>query len=215
MKNCLVVASVLLLIQGASVGVFAKALGTIGHTYPVMEKSLLTLIEERLSNFENQGTLQDIESAWVKHVEEKAIRPTPLTLSRTDKTTTHYYTPVATLPADLADAAGRIILKRGVSVNALNQMPAYQPVWVFINYDDSAQRKYAARLLPKFPSAQWILTGGNVRDAENQLKQAIYFDQGGHITQKLQIQHVPALVTRENDSLKVVESAIGEDGYAF
>jgi len=122
----------------ASHGVNAKSLGVLGHTFPVAEKSLLTLIYERLNSMQHQGQLEGVEKAWVKQVESRVVRPTPLTLKRTDKTLTHYYTPVATLDQDVTDATGRTILKRGMSMNALTQLPGYQPVWEFINYDDPA-----------------------------------------------------------------------------
>lgn len=193
----------------------AKSLGTIGQTFPVMEKSLLTLIYERLHTFSNDGTLADIEQKWVRQVANSAIRPAPLFLTRTDKAKTHFYTPVVTLAQDIKNASGRIILTRGMSVNALQQLPLYNPVWVFINYDDNAQRRYAERIISKYPAIKWILTGGNVRDAEVHLKETVYFDQAGTLTKKLSITHVPALVTREQNTLKIAELAIGEDGHAL
>ena len=195
--------------------VSAKSLGTIGQTFPVLEKSLLTLIYERLNTFQQSGALDELEKAWVKQVEQKSARPLPLHLTRINKTQIHYYKPVVMLPQDIKDAAGKIILNHGASVNALTQLPAYQPIWVFINYNDEAQRKYAAALLIQYPNAKWILTAGDLRDAEHQLNQPIYFDQEGRITQKLKIKHVPALVTRYKDSLKITEFSIGEDGHAF
>ncbi|KTC84396.1 type-F conjugative transfer system protein TraW [Legionella drozanskii] len=199
----------------ATQSLFAKELGTLGQTFPVMEKSLLTLIYERLTAFQDDGKLKDLENAWVKQVEAKALRPRPLNLSRTDKTTSHYHTPVTTLKQDIQDNQGRIILKKGLTVNALTQLPMYQPVWVFIDYDDEAQRQFADIIRTQYVDIQWILTGGNVRDAELRIKETIYFDQEGRITEKLAIKHVPALVTRAEDSLKIVEFAIGENGHAF
>lgn len=203
--------SMLLLAQG----IFAKSLGTIGQTFPVLEKSLLTLIHERLTTFRDNGTLKNLENEWVKRVEDKAVRPAPLSLTRCKKKYTHFYVPVATLDRDIKGATGRVILSRGMSVNALTSLPGYQPVWVFLNYDDEAQRHYAGRILARNQTVKWILTGGNVREAERQLKQPVFFDQEGRITQKLGILHVPAMVTRVNDTLKILELAIGEDGHAY
>lgn len=210
MKPCIFL-SIFLLTQG----VCAKSLGTIGQTFPVLEKSLLTLIYERLNTFRDNGTLKKLENAWVKRVADKAIRPKPLSLTRRDKSHTHFYTPVATLDHDIRDATGRVILNRGMSVNALTSLPGYQPVWVFINYDDEAQRHYAKGIIAGNQTVKWILTGGNVREAEHQLNQTVFFDQEGRITQKLGILHVPAMVTRVNDTLEIQELAIGEDGHAY
>ena len=85
--------------------------------------------------------------------------------------------------------------------------------WVFIDFDDTAQRLYAKHLLQEFPTATWILTGGSIVDAGQFLNQTIYFDQGARITQQFQVGHVPAVVTRENNVLKIKEILIGEDGH--
>lgn len=207
-----------LLVAGFSLlaqSVYAQSLGTLGQTFPVLEKSLLVLIQERLTTFAADGTLATLENQWVKRVEDKAIRPTPLLLTRAERSHTHYYTPVAILNQDIKDARGRILLNRGMSVNALRQLPGYEPIWVFVNFDDEAQRRYADALLKSKPSIKWILTGGNVVDAQKRLNQPVYFDQAGRITQKLGIVHVPTLVTRDNDSLKIQELAIREDGHAL
>lgn len=196
-------------------GIEAKSLGRLGQTFPVIEKSLLTLIYERLNTFDQNGQLNAIENAWVKQVDEQVKRPRALGLVRTETTLTHYYTPVATLEKNVVDQTGRIVLQRGMSVNALNQLPSYNPVWVFLNYDDLAQRAFAEQIRAHYPEIQWILTGGSVADAERGINETIYFDQEARITKKLKIEHVPALVTRENDSLKIMEFRIGEDGHAF
>lgn len=198
-----------------SCGIEAKSLGRLGQTFPVIEKSLLTLIYERLNTFAQQGQLNAIENAWVKQVNEQVKRPRALGLARTDTTLTHYYTPVATLEKNVVDQTGRIVLQRGMSVNALNQLPTYNPVWVLLNYDDLAQRAFAEQIQTHYPGIVWILTGGSVADAERGIDETIYFDQEGRITKKLKIEHVPALVTRENDSLKIMEFRIGEDGHAL
>ena len=196
-------------------GIEAKSLGRLGQTFPVIEKSLLTLIYERLNNFDQNGQLNAIENAWVKQVDEQVKRPRALGLVRTETTLTHYYTPVVTLEKNVVDQTGRVVLQRGMSVNALNQLPSYNPVWVFLNYDDLAQRAFAEQIRTHYPEIQWILTGGSVADAERGINETIYFDQEARITKKLKIEHVPALVTRENDSLKIMEFRIGEDGHAF
>ena len=47
---------------------------------------------------------------------------------------------------------------------------------------------------------------------EQRLNAVIYFDQAGRISQKLQINSVPAIVTREDNKLRIDELAIKENG---
>ena len=190
---------------------YAKTV-TLGHTFPVIEKSLLTLIYERLGNIsESQKNL--LEAKWTQEIREKTIRPTALNLLRADKTMVHFYKPEMMLSEDIKDANDHTILPKGLVVNALDRLPDYFPTWVFIDFDDTAQRLYAKHLLQEFPTATWILTGGSIVDAGQFLNQTIYFDQGARITQQLQVGHVPAVVTRENNVLKIKEILIGEDGH--
>lgn len=189
---------------------YAKTI-TLGHTFPIIEKSLLTLIYERLGSI-SESQKSQIESQWTQEVRDKTIRPDALPLSRIDKTKTHFYKPEARVLEDIKDANGHTILSKGLVVNALDRLPDYFPVWIFINFDDVAQRLYTKRLLNQFASATCILTGGSIVDAENFLNQTIYFDQQGRITEKLQIKHVPAVVLREKNALKIREILIGEDG---
>ncbi|HVT63051.1 MAG TPA: type-F conjugative transfer system protein TraW [Legionellaceae bacterium] len=189
---------------------YAKTI-TLGHTFPIIEKSLLTLIYERLGSI-SESQKSQIEAQWTQEVRDKTIRPDALSLSRIDKTKTHFYKPEARVLENIKDANGHTILSKGMVVNALDRLPDYFPVWIFINFDDVAQRLYTKRLLNQFPDATCILTGGSIVDAEKELNQTIYFDQQGRITEKLKIKHVPAIVLREKDALKIREILIGEDG---
>lgn len=193
----------------------AKSLGVFGHTFPVMEKSLLVLISERLQMMQKDGQWADLEQRWKDKVSSRVLRPNPLHLVRAKKNETHYYTPEAVAYSDILNDKGAVIVSKGTRVNALSQLPSYSPVWLFINFDDPAQQRFAQRIIQKHPDVEVILTGGNVAEAEQQTNQTIYFDQEGRITEKLKITHVPALVTRIKDSLKIDELLIGENGHAL
>lgn len=193
----------------------AKSLGVLGHTYPVMEKSLLVLIGERLQMLQKEGRWEDLEQQWKEKVSSRVLRPSPLHLKRTKQKITHYYIPEVVAYNDILDDKGNVMVSKGTHVNALSQLPSYSPVWLFLNFDDPAQQRFAKKIIQLHPEVEVILTGGNVAEAEQQTNQAIYFDQEGRITAKLKVNHVPALVTRVNDSLKIEELVIGESGHAL
>ncbi|KTD66471.1 Type-F conjugative transfer system protein [Legionella santicrucis] len=193
----------------------AKSLGVLGHTFPVKEKSLLVLISERVQMMQKDGQWEDLERRWKDKVSSRVLRPSPLNLMRAKQNETHYYLPEAIAYKDILNDKGEVIVSKGTRVNALSQLPSYSPVWLFINFDDPAQQRFAQRIIQKHPEVDVILTGGNVAEAEQQTNQPIYFDQEARITAKLKINHVPALVTRINDSLKIEELVIGENGHAL
>ena len=196
-----------------SPSIFAKNLGVFGHSYPVKERSFLSLIQERLAKFGDDDKLQAIQERWVKQVENHAIRPRPSVVTKTQKTNFHYYTPAFTAQTTIRDSQGRVIVAKGAKVNALEKLPAYRPQWVFINEDDKEQVRFAKHYLQDKPLAKLILTGGDVKRAEDFFDRPIYFDQEGRITKKLAITQVPATIKRVNNSLLITHVAIKGDDH--
>jgi conjugal transfer pilus assembly protein TraW len=196
-----------------SVAAQASSLGAIGETFPVAERSFLSLIESRLKQFDEDGTLHEIEARWVSQVNDHAHRPTSLNLPRATQSRTHRYYPSTTLGQDVRDHQGRVLMPAGTEVNALSHMPQYRPHWIFINADDKDQIAWARHILRK--NTKVILTAGDIGDAERALSTEIFFDQGGRITQKLHVAQVPAEVTREGATLRIDEIKLREGGDAY
>jgi conjugal transfer pilus assembly protein TraW len=190
------------------------SLGVVGETFSVAEVSFLSFIEQRLADLTMSGEMKDIEGNMIQEATQHITRPTPVGLSRTNVTLTHRYTPKIVLMHDIKDHFGRVLIHKGASINALLSMKHYEPHWVFLDADDSAQLRWVARVLQDTPTSKVILTGGSVSDAERLLNRDIFFDQGGRITHQLGINHVPARVSRDGDSLLIEELAIKEDGDA-
>jgi conjugal transfer pilus assembly protein TraW len=185
--------------------IFAKDLGVRGQVYPVIESNLIELIQNRLQTFNNNGKLKELEQKWVLDVAKKSLRPKPLYLPRADKTTTHYYTPVASVNHDIINEKGQVVVVKGVSINALTKMPSYNPLWVFVDSDDASQLNFAKKIKSQHAKAKVILTKGNVKEAEDYIDAIVYFDQHGTLVKKLKIKSLPALVLRDIDSLKITE----------
>jgi conjugal transfer pilus assembly protein TraW len=191
--------------------IFAKDLGSVGHTFPVQERSFLEVIYERIHQYQAGVEPHLFEQSIQKRVAAHIVRPQPLGLVPAEKTQHFYYDPSITLSTDLRTPDGHLIARQGTRINALETLPAYQPVWVFVNFDDPKQRTFAVTHLKQYPDAHWILTGGNILEAERALQVTIYFDQLGRLTQQLHIQHVPAVVVREGVRLKITEVALVGD----
>lgn len=202
----------LILLWLSIVQVHAKSFGVIGEVFPVAEKSFLTLIEDRLLALNASGELEAMNQRWIQTAAKHANRPQALSLSRTNHSIKHNYRPEITLSQDIRDERGRVLYARGTTVNALAQLPSYQPCWLFFNADDKAQLNWAAHQKMSCPNPKLILTGGAVNTAEKKLNAVIYFDQAGKIISTLHINHVPVKVTREKNHLVIHEEAIKENG---
>ncbi|HAT6979766.1 TPA: type-F conjugative transfer system protein TraW [Legionella pneumophila] len=192
--------------------IHAKSFGVIGEVFPVAEKSFLKIIEERLTALNDSGALEAMNQRWIQTAAEHANRPSALNLPRTNHSITHHYVPEITLSQDIRDERGRVLYVRGTHVNALSQLPSYQPCWLFFNADDEAQINWAQLQKTSCSNPKLILTGGAINAAEKKLHSVIYFDQAGKITRQLHIAHVPAIVTRKGNRLVIVEHAIKENG---
>ena len=192
--------------------VHAANLGVVGETFPVLELSFMKLIESRLQEIVKSGEMVAIEKQWVSNVFEHANRPTPVGLRRATKNNTYRYTPAIILSQDILDANGHVLWVKGTRVNALENMPTYQPHWLLLDADDVAQVRWAKRMLRLHLDAKVILTGGEVGKLEQELNYPIYFDQAGRISHQLGIRRVPVLVSRDGNALRIMEVAIREDG---
>lgn len=185
--------------------IFAKDLGIIGQTFPVIEGNLIELIQSRLQEFNDNGKLKELEKKWVLDVAKKSLRPNPLHLPRALMTTSHYYTPVASVDHDIINAKGQVVVAKGVSINTLTKMPYYSPLWVFVDSDDSSQLDFAKQISEQNIKTKIILTKGNVKTAQDYIDAPVYFDQHGRLVKKLKIKSLPAVVLRDKDSLKITE----------
>ena len=191
-----------------SFGAEAKNLGQFGHSYPVQEQSMLEFIHDRLNTLDGDGSLEKVNNDFIKRVQKHVNNPAPLNLSRTNKTSTHLYSPSVTLKSDLKDHLGNVIAYKGVEVNALSRLPSYAPYWIFFNADDEAQVKWAKKQISDHVQVKIILTGGAIKKSENIFNQAIYFDQESKISTKLSIEHVPARVQRKGNFLEITQFAV-------
>lgn len=182
---------------------FAKSLGTIGETFKVAEMSFLKFIELRLKTLMHSSSMHKIQDEWVNSVTNYAKHPPSLGLPKASHAYQLIYDPSLVLTRDIRDASGRILYFKGHRVNALSHFPDYQPHWLFLDADDGQEMAYAKKLLQKYPDLKVILTQGEIEKTADDLNQAVFFDQGGRITQKLGIKEVPAFVERASNVLSI------------
>ncbi len=191
---------------------FSKSFGVVGETFPVSEMSFLDFIDLRLQKLTASGELHAMESSFQARAERTANRPHPVGLPRAILKRIYHYDPTVILTHPILDEHGQIIYPTGTRVNGLEQRPNYTPCWLFFNADDHAQLLWAQKQQHQCQNPKFILTGGAVRDAEQALESAIYFDQGGRLSTRFQLSAVPATVKRNQNRLQVSEVVIKESG---
>ncbi|WP_203368729.1 type-F conjugative transfer system protein TraW [Cysteiniphilum marinum] len=201
---------------------YAKNLGQYGHTFEIVEMNFLDLIHIKLNALEQSGFLAQWQKEVKEKVKAKMLRPTPINLPVTLQPDTFYYQPMITLPKDIVDHTGKILYRKGLTVNALDVStypkqlqqysltpPIYDTVLLFANGDDALQVKWLAHKINTLKQSKVnfkvILTGGNVHTVSLALKFNVRFDQGGFITRTLGIKAVPSVVSKEDVSMKIEE----------
>ena len=76
---------------------------------------------------------------------------------------------------------------------------------LFIDGDSPAQQQWLQDQWQQTPNAIVILVKGAPFLLSQQWQRTVYFDQGGNLTERLSIQHVPARVIQVGQQLQVTE----------
>lgn len=204
-----------------------KDLGRYGEAFPIGEMSLMTLIDERLKALQQSGALAAWEKSVVKQVKHTMARPVGQKLTTTNQPEVFYYTPTFTLNRDIADHTGKIIYKKGLTINSLDPstypksiqgflpIPAFfQLNFIFINGDDPAQLNWCRETIGQFQASKTpftiILTSGHIFNAVKTLNHPVKFDQGGVLIQQLGIKAVPSIVSLDQAKAHLKITEIGE-----
>lgn len=178
----------------------AENLGVIGHTFPIHEESLLTVILKRLEEAEKSGKLDVMNKEFASKAKDSAQHPRPVeNLARATMPRTRIHDPSLHVKDDVVDHEGRLIAKAGTIINPLDTLSWGEPL-LFLDGRDDEQVAWGLRQVGKI-----TLTGGAPLQLEERVGRPIYFDQGGTITRRFDIRALPARVSQAGNRLKVEE----------
>ncbi len=159
-----------------------KDYGVRGHTFPIIEQSLLEVIMTKLTLAKQKGLLDKMQDEFKKKVKEKVARPTAiLGLHKATKDRSWTYDPTFTQKTSIKDQNGRIIVPAATRVNPLDSVSWGEPL-ILIDGDDQSQVVWA-----KSQQGIIVLTNGSPMELGKKLGQDIYFDQGGMLIERFKI----------------------------
>ncbi|MEZ9620817.1 type-F conjugative transfer system protein TraW [Vibrio sp. 10N.222.55.A3] len=209
-----------LLVAGlATTNAAGKNLGQVAPIFPIGEIDMLEWIDQRLKGFEASGQLADMQNEFTERAKQSIENPPPVAgLTTTINPRTFYVDPSITLPKDIiAPTTGAVIAKAGTRVNPFeprtwpkvdgqNVLPQFElsKVLVFFDARDAQQRRFASEYQNAKP-IKWVLTGGSPNKMATLLDARMYFAQQGHLTQSLNITHVPAIAYQEGTRWRIDE----------
>ncbi|OJW46977.1 MAG: type-F conjugative transfer system protein TraW [Alphaproteobacteria bacterium 41-28] len=187
----------------------AKDCATHGVIYPIEEEDPIQLIQQKLTAMEEKDELERHNIELQKKTKIAIERPKPVEgITKASKERVFYFDPSYVVEEDLKDHTGRIFAKKGGKVNPLESVSLSQDL-LFFDGEDPKQREYALQKL-KDEKVKLILVKGAPLALSEEMNTPVYFDQGGLLTKKLGILHVPALMTQEGLLLRIEEIALGE-----
>lgn len=200
----------ILLVHFGFIGeVFSKDFGIKGPVYEIAEKNLLSLMRDRFQEMQQNGEWGKFKQSIQGEVESKVKMPksvkgiTPATQSRSWE-----YDPTWTLQHAIVDEQGRLIARKGQTVNPLDYIPLLETL-VFVDATLDKEIHYLEKmLLNEKKTVKIVLINGNVADLAKRLNRPIYFDQRGQITERFGIKHTPGLVRQQGRVLAIEEIAL-------
>lgn len=179
--------------------ILAKDLGVTGQTFPIVEESLLEVIQTRLKGIEQSGRLKGHQKIIQERVQKTTERPAPVALPHAEECRSHLYDPTLVIAQDIVDHQQNIIAPKGTTINPLDTVLWGNP-FVFIDGDDKRQVAWAM----KQPGKIVLINGAPLVLAKAHNK-PFYFDQGGALTRRFDITGTPARVSQQGKALLVEE----------
>lgn len=175
--------------------------GVMGHVFPIKERSLLEVIQEKLKTAQANGTIKNLQIKFQEKVTKKISCPQAVTgINHTTVDSERSFDPTYVQPTNITDHKGRVIISKGTQVNPLDHVSWGDPL-LFIDGDELSHVTWALNQ----PAGKIILVKGAPLDLEQQYKRAFYFDQAGLLTRKFSITQVPARVSQAGTVLKIEE----------
>lgn len=186
----------------------ARDFGIQGHTFEIVEQDFLEVINARLKAVDWNKFNQKIQNQTKDYVET----PTPVkNIIKAKESKEFFYDPTYFLEQDIKDHTGKLIHAKGTKVNPL-EFTSLKEALLFIDGDDPSQVKFALEeYKQKNEKLKIILVKGSPLKLQRKTKIWIYFDQVAVLTNKLNINEIPALVEQDGLSLKIKTIVLGDN----
>ncbi|HAU1387066.1 TPA: type-F conjugative transfer system protein TraW [Legionella pneumophila] len=185
----------------------AKDFGVVGKTFVIAEADFLEFIQQKIKAMQATGAWSDAQLSFQKQVKAHILRPKPNALPRATRDRDFYFNPSLTVPYDVRDMTGSVIVAKGTVINPLERV-GLSSTLLFFNGDDREQVDWVTSELKRHGKVKLILTAGSLKDATDRFRQAVYFDLNGFLLEKFQIKSLPVRVFQEGLRLKISEVAL-------
>lgn len=188
----------------------AENLGRMARIYPIAERSLLEWIHASLQDKERSGELARLQREAQRRAIDAIENPQALPdIATAEIDRTFYWDPTQVLEQNVVDENGQLLYPAGTRINPLEVITLSKHM-LFLDARNDKQVARAKALREHYSERlKIILVGGSYRKLTRQWQIPVYYDQGGYLTRRFGIRHVPALVSQEGHRLRIDELASG------
>lgn len=182
----------------------SEDLGQLGKVYPVIERDMVEVIKERISEKQKSGELDTLHKTLQSKGKEFVRRPVGKKLPRAGAYRSFLVDPSYTLERDIKDADGNILFRKGYTFNPLEIKPLTKTL-CFIDGDDKEQVEWLKQYCGKGVEFKNILVNGDYEKVAKDVGERMYFDQKAYLLTKFRIENLPAVVRQSGKYLYVEE----------
>lgn len=181
--------------------------GVHGELFTIAEEDMLQVIQKRLLQLKESGALDAFQRDFTNQAKQRMLEPKAIShITPTTHTRVFYVDPTLTIEGDIVipeglKNAGHILAKKGDRVNPLHTLKPQKGLF-FMDGDNEQHQHFAIQHVHQYDI---VLVTGKPLELEKKLNLPIFFDQGGIITKRYGINHVPAKMEIEGEKLKFTE----------
>lgn len=181
-----------------------KDFGTFGHTFPIKEKSLKEVLQEKAGALSQEEVRRGCENLAEKIKKEETLFKKISHIKEAEHYRSFVYDPSISLEEDILDDKGEALFPKGMKVNPLEGI-ALDKGLLFFDGNNPKHIEWAESQEGEF---KWVLVGGSPLKIQEEKGRPVFFDQGGVYSRKFQIENVPCRITQEKTVLRVEEIPI-------
>lgn len=181
--------------------------GVHGELFAIEEEDMIEVLMRRLTLLKESGKLDAFQQDFQEKARKNVLEPKAVShITPTTHERVFYVDPTLIIEGDIVipegiNQAGHVLARTGDLLNPLHTLKPHKGL-LFIDGDDEVQQQFAVQHAHQFDI---VLVKGKPLELENKLNLPIFFDQGGIITKRYGITHVPAKMEVDDDRLKFTE----------
>lgn len=187
--------------------------GTHGELFSIDEEDMIEVLKRRLLTLKDSGKLEEFQREFNTKARTAVLEPRSVAnLTPTVTERIFYVDPTLIIEGDIVlpegvAGAGQLLARKGDRINPLKTLKLSKGM-LFIDGDDAKQQHMAVRLKDAF---EIVLVKGKPLEVEERLQIPVFFDQGGILTKRFCIHHVPCTMEMDGERLKFTECKVPEE----